>query len=96
MRLRIALVALLAVATIAAACGDDDDTGGYSDAIRDSYMQGCTGSQNEAFCECTLNELEKRYTQEEFIRFAIEASETPPDDLVDISLACIGEADLGG
>ena len=45
---------------------------------------------------CTLNELEDRYTQEEFFRFAIEASDEPPQDLIEISLACIGEADIGG
>jgi len=96
MKLRTVLVAVLAMAMLAAACGDDDGTGGYSDGVRDSYMRGCTGSQSEAFCECTLNELEKRFTEEELIAFAIEASEQPPDDFVDVARACIGEADRGG
>jgi hypothetical protein len=95
MRLRTLLVTLLAVSALAA-CGDDDGTGGrYSDEIRNAYLEGCTGSQNEAFCECTLSELEKRFTQEEFIAFAIEASEEPPDEFVDITLACLSEVDLG-
>ena len=96
MRLRTLLVTLLAVSALAA-CGDDDGTGDhYSDEIRNAYLEGCTGSQNEAFCECTLTELEKRFTQEEFIAFAIEASEEPPDEFVDITLACLSEVDLGG
>lgn len=96
MRLRTLLVALLAVAAMAA-CGDDDGTGDrYSDEIRNAYLEGCTGSQNQAFCECTLTELEKRFTQEEFIAFAIEASEEPPEEFVDITLACLSEVDLGG
>lgn len=95
MRLRTALIALVTVATIAAACGDDDTNDGYSESTRDAYMEGCTDQQSVAFCECTLNELEERYTEEEFFRFAIEASDAPPQDLVEISLACIAEADLG-
>lgn len=96
MRLRTALIALVTVATIAAACGDDDSSDGYSEDVRNAYMDGCTDTQSVAFCDCTLNELEERYTQEEFFRFAIEASDAPPQDLVEISLACIAEADLGG
>jgi hypothetical protein len=96
MRLGTLPVALLAVVVLAA-CGDDDGTGDrYSDEIRNAYLEGCTTSQNQAFCECTLTELEKRFTQDEFIAFAIEASEEPPDDFVDITLACLSEVDLGG
>lgn len=96
MRLRTFVVTLVAVLALGA-CGDDDGTGDrYSDEIRNAYLEGCTGSQNAAFCECTLTELEKRFTQEEFIAFAIEASEEPPDEFVDITLACLSEVDFGG
>jgi hypothetical protein len=97
MRLRTLLLTLVAVLALAA-CGDDDNPTGtrYSAEIRDAYLEGCTSSQNEAFCECTLTELEKRFTQEEFIAFAIEASEEPPEEFVDITLACLSEVDLGG
>ncbi len=67
----------------------------YSPEIRDAYLEGCGGSQNAAFCECTLTELEKRFTQEEFIAFAIEASEEPPEEFVEITLACLSEVDVG-
>ncbi len=96
MSLRTAVIAVVTVAMIAVACGDDDTNDGYSEDIRNAYMDGCTDTQNVAFCECTLNELEERYTQEEFFRFAIEASDQPPQDLIEISLACIGEAEIGG
>lgn len=95
-----ALVALFAVALIATACGDDDGgggSGGYSSSVTDAYMEGCTsGGQPAAFCQCTLDELEDRFSEEEFVAFAIEASEEPPDEFVEIALACIGEADIGG
>lgn len=95
MRWRTMLVAVVAVAMIAAACGDDDN-GGYSDEIRNSYLGGCTTEQNQAFCECTLTEIEKRWSEEEFIKFAIEASEEPPEEFFEIAFACLGDADLGG
>lgn len=96
MRLRGLLLALLAVIALAA-CGDDDGTGQrYSEEIRNAYLEGCGGAQNADFCECTLTELEERFTQEEFIAFAIEATEEPPEEFVDITLACLSEVDLEG
>lgn len=92
------LAVLFAVAMIATACGDDDSGGrdGFSSEIVDSYMDGCTASQNEAFCQCTLDEIQQRFSEEEFIAFAIEASEEPPEEFIEIAFACLGEADLGG
>lgn len=95
MNRRVWAIAVVAVVALAA-CGDDDAGQQYSPEIRNAYLEGCTGSQNEAFCECTLTELEKRFTQEEFIAFAIEASEEPPDEFVDITLACLSEVDFEG
>lgn len=95
MNRRVWAMAVIAVVALAA-CGDDDAGQQYSPEIRNAYLEGCTGSQNEAFCECTLTELEKRFTQEEFIAFAIEASEEPPDEFVDITLACLSEVDVDG
>ena len=83
---------------LAVACGDDDGdgTGGFSSQIRDSYLDGCQGEQNAAFCECTFDEIEKRFSEEEFIRFAIEDTEEPPEEFIEIAFACLSEADLGG
>ncbi len=99
MKFRKALAIVFAFALIAVACGDDDDdggNGGFSSQIRDSYLDGCQGEQNAAFCECTFDEIEKRFSEEEFIRFAIEATEEPPDEFIEIAFACLSEADLGG
>ncbi|HEX5631118.1 MAG TPA: hypothetical protein VFY15_05615 [Acidimicrobiia bacterium] len=96
MKWRAWALTVIAVAALAA-CGDDDGTGDrYSPEIRNAYLEGCGGSQNAEFCECTLTELEKRFTQEEFIAFAIEASEEPPEEFVEITLACLSEVDVGG
>jgi hypothetical protein len=94
MRFKAAIVALLATATFVAACGDGGG-GQYSEEIRQSYLDGCGTEQNRAFCLCTLDEIEKRFSEEEFIRFAIEATEEPPEEFIEIAFACIGEADLG-
>ena len=101
-KIRRTLIILMSVALLAAACGDDDSggngdgNGGFSSEIKDRYLEGCETSQNRAFCECTLDEIEKRFSEEDFIRFAIEASEDPPEEFVEIAFACLDEADLGG
>ena len=95
MRVRSLLMSLLAVVALSA-CGGDGNGDHYSQAVRDLYLEGCGGNSNEAFCECTLNELENRFTEDEFIAFSIEASEEPPQEFVDISLACLGEFDPEG
>lgn len=99
MKVRTLLVAVVSVAMLVTACGDDDGgDAGFSTEVRNQYLQGCMTGQNQAFCECTLDELEKRFTQDEFVRFAIEASETPPDPQIftEVALACIAEANPGG
>jgi len=97
MRIRKAVAIVFAFALIAVACGDDDGGGGrYSSQIRDSYLEGCETEQNTEFCECTLDEIEKRFSEEEFIRFAIETTEEPPEGFIQAAFACLSEADLGG
>ena len=96
MRLRAMVMTILVVAVLGACGGNGTGSTGFSATTRSRYMEGCTSSQSEAFCQCTLNELEKRFTEEEFLRFAIDASEQPPDELIEVSLACLAEAELGG
>ena len=95
MKMRRLVVALLSLAMLATACGDDDSGGGFSNATRNAYLQGCEVEGNEAFCECTIDEFEERFTEDEFIAFAIEASEEPPEEFVEVVLACLSEADFG-
>lgn len=103
MKIRKIIAIVFALALVVGACGDDDggnggDGGGqYSQQIRDSYLQGCeSSSPGGNFCECSLEEIEKRFTEEEFIRFAIEATEEPPEEFLEVAFACLGELDLGG
>ena len=96
MKIRRAVAIVFAFALIAVACGDDDNGGGFSSEIRDGYLEGCGTEQNAEFCECTINEIEKRFSEAEFIRFAIEATEEPPEEFIEVAFACLGEADLGG
>jgi len=96
MKIRKAVAIVFAFALIAVACGDDDGGNGFSSEIRSSYLEGCQSEQNAAFCECTIDEIEKKFSEEDFIRFAIEATEEPPEEFIEIAFACLGEADLGG
>jgi hypothetical protein len=95
-----ALVTLLALALVAGACGDDDGGGsGFSSETRDAYMQGCVEDGNEAFCDCTLDELEKVFTEDEFEDFALNAAasglEEPPEEFMTAITNCLDELDLG-
>lgn len=98
MKLRKIIALVFAFALIAVACGDDGgDSGRFSNEARTSYLQGCeSSSPGGNFCECTLTEIEKRFTEEEFIAFAVEATEEPPEEFLEIAFACLGELDLGG
>lgn len=101
---------LIAMAMLATACSDDSpatdtigfgsDSGSgsgaqYSTFIRDSYLEGCGTEQNGAFCECTLTELERIFSEAEFIRFAIESTEEMPDEALEVAFACIDEMEFG-
>ena len=92
MKIRKLLAIVFAVALVAVACGDDDSGGSYSSEIRDAYLEGCESEAPTGnFCECTINEIEKKFSEEEFIRFAIEATEEPPEEFIEIAFACLGE-----
>lgn len=95
------LVMLLALALVAGACGDDDGGGdGFSSETRDAYMSGCVEDGNEEFCECTLDELEKVFSESEFEEFALDAAaagiEEPPEEFMTAITNCIDKIDLGG
>lgn len=92
MKIRKLIAIVFAFALIAVACGDDDGGSGYSSEIRDAYLAGCEAEAPDSdFCECTINEIEKKFSEEEFIRFAIEATEEPPEEFIEIAFACLGE-----
>lgn len=72
----------LALATgiclILAACGSS----GYSQDLKDGFMNGCEPSVGAAFCECALTEIEQAFAEEEFIEmdlsFPTSTGESPP------------------
>ena len=92
MRFARVLTVLTATIVISAACGGGDD-GRYSPEVRSAYLEGCMQDGNQAFCECTLVELEKEFTEEEFINLSlgVAGDDEPPTDFVTIAMACIGE-----
>jgi hypothetical protein len=89
------VVILLVVVLTAAACGDDDGDGGFSQENRDAFLSGCVADGTEAFCECTLDELEKVYTNEEFEEIALDAAAAdmtdPPEEFLEAVLVCIDQ-----
>ena len=85
---------VFAFALIAVACGGDGDGDGgrYSSEIRDAYLEGCESeAPTGTFCECTISEIEKKFSEEEFIRFAIDNTEEAPEEFIEIAFACLGE-----
>lgn len=50
------------------ACSGGGGTRDYSDEVRKNYLDACglTSGQQDELCECTLEEIEERFTQEEF------------------------------
>lgn len=85
------VIALLSIVLAASACGGDD--GEFSQEFRDSFMESCTEEQPEAFCICYLDELQKRFTQEQIFQVVIEGGEEPPPEFFEAALACAAELD---
>jgi len=90
------LALVLALGLITAACGGSD---GYSDEIRSEFMDGCAADGGVEFCECTLDELEKSLSEDEFIQIGLTAftsgDEEPPEEIMAAVLACIDKIDIG-
>ena len=69
------------------------DGEGFPQTVVDNYMRGCTsgGQATEEYCECSLDELEKTVSLEEFIELeeAFTASGDLPQELQDAVTACV-------
>lgn len=87
MKVRRLLAAALSIVVLASSCGDDG-TGEFSEDFRRLFMQNCSADESEAFCDCYLDELEKRFTQDQIIALAIEGSEEPPPEFFEAGFAC--------
>ena len=86
------LAIALSLVLVLGACGGDDG-GGFDQATRDAYLEGCLEDGNDAFCGCTLDEFEKLYDQDEFERLALELSNPDelPEEFVQVIFDCLGE-----
>lgn len=65
----------------------------YPDEFRKNYIETCTnGSRDkiEAMCECTLREIEKKYTIDEFRKINSETEKTGqvPPELIKLFDSC--------
>ncbi|MCB2223826.1 MAG: hypothetical protein KQH83_06580 [Actinobacteria bacterium] len=92
------LAAVLVLGLALAACGGGDSDG-FSDEIRDQFMSGCVPGVGEEFCDCALDELEKVYTEDEFMQVGLEAftsdSDDVPDEVMAAVLACVDKIPSG-
>jgi hypothetical protein len=97
MRTKTLIVICLVAALSFAACGDGGD-GGFSEEARRAYLDGCLADGDAGFCDCTLAEFEKLYTEEEFEQLAatFAASDEPPEEFVEVLVACFSEIEGGG
>jgi hypothetical protein len=94
-KLRVLALAV-AMALAITACGDDDGSGGddgFSDEVRSAYMEGCLQDGNQAFCDCTLDEFESRFSEDEFEAIALnfDATAEPPEEFFEVITACLSE-----
>ncbi|NQV07282.1 hypothetical protein HQ535_12095 [bacterium] len=89
------LALAISMVLVLGACGDDDAGSGFDSTSRNAYMTGCLEDGNEAFCSCTLDEFEQRYSQDEFEALALELSnpDEAPEAFVEVILMCISELD---
>ena len=90
-----AILAAGLLATAFAACGEDEqDTAPgatqqagrpYPEEVRANFVASCekTSNGNTAYCECTLDELQKTMSLEEFMRYdvAVRRDAQRPADL---------------
>ena len=70
----------------------------FDEFTRSAYLEGCREDGNDAFCECTLEEFETLYNQDEFERLALELDDPSqlPDEFTSVIFGCLDEFDDGG
>jgi septal ring-binding cell division protein DamX len=85
--------------TAAAAPKTDDSKkpkNAYDEKFVSSYMEGCVKASagnpgNEAYCKCTINKIQDKYTLEEFIKItqSMKPGQEPPAEMVDVIKSCL-------
>jgi hypothetical protein len=71
-----------------AACRDRGHA--YPAEVTENYMHACTSRASEKACRCSLEEIQRRYTLEQYqaIEGAIASKKEVPKELVEIMEAC--------
>ena len=65
-------------------CGGDDGPQ-YSEEVRDNFLTSCAGTSggNDEACECVLNEIEERMSEDEFLELEQKAIDEGQDVLLE-------------
>ena len=81
-------IGLAALSLAAAACRERGNV--YPAEVTENYMHACTARASEKACRCSLSEIQRRYTLEQYqaIEGAIAAKNQVPKELVEVMEAC--------
>jgi hypothetical protein len=76
------------LALVGAACRRDGNA--YPAEVAENFMHACTSRASEKSCRCALDELQRRYTLEQYqtIEGGIAAKNQVPKEIVGIMDAC--------
>jgi hypothetical protein len=80
--------------------GDGGDSGdnpadgdGYTDEIRDNFINSCTVQGTEEFCECTWDQVVQNVPYDDFVAYEQAVREdptaTPPQGLIEAGQNCV-------
>jgi predicted metalloprotease len=102
------IVVVLTTCLIAAACGDDGEDGStttaesttttftpYPEAFVAEYMEGCTEEGSEVFCQCSIDEFERRMSLTDFLSLEEEELLSHPISSEVIRICLLAEEALG-
>ena len=81
---------VLALSLVLTACG-----GGFSDEARNEFMAGCEPGAGTEFCECTLDELEKTISEEDWGKAHALDGKPYPKDIAEIMISKRRNGPLG-
>jgi len=81
-------VALAGLVLIAGACRKHGNA--YPPEVAENFMRACTVRASETACRCSLEEVERRYTLDQYraLEAGIGATKKVPAELLDIIPAC--------
>ena len=81
-------ILLVGLSLFAAACRERGNV--YPAEVTENYMRACTSRASEKSCRCSLAEIQRRYTLEQYqaIEGAIASKNQVPQELVAVMEAC--------